>query len=83
MKNSLRVPNYVIETVLLECIYEWYQKYYHTMTVLLEYMDCFLQDALILLLMCLSISYYTDIMLNAFNDPLCWHNRQVPKTRVK
>ena len=29
-----------------------------------------------------TLPYYADIMLNAFNDPLCsklcWHNRRVP-----
>ena len=45
-----------------ECIYEWYQSMlYHTMSVLLEYIDCLLQFSiheLILLLM-----YFTYFVL--------------------
>ena len=37
---------YLKKTVLLECIYEWYQSillmFFHTMTVLLEYIDRFI-----------------------------------------
>ena len=57
------------ETVLLECIYEWYLVYTavcRTMTVLLEYIDRLLRFVLIL-----HISNYAGIMLNAFNNLLC------------
>ena len=41
--NSLHVANNFIQTVLLECINENTGMLYHTMTVLLEYIDCSLQ----------------------------------------
>ena len=60
MSNSLHVADNYIKTILLECINERYiSKYtimfYHTMTVLLEYIDRSLQFVKIL----------------AFNNPLC------------
>ena len=41
--NSLHVADDFIQTVLLECINESTSILYHTMTVLLEYIDCLLQ----------------------------------------
>ena len=72
-------------TVLLECINEE-SKYtimlYHTLTVLLEYIDNSLQMFNIAINIYFTLLYYAGIMLNAFNDPLCsklcWHNRRVP-----
>ena len=41
------------------------------MTVQLEYINHLLQFFK-------NISYYAGIMLNAFSNLLCWHNRLVP-----
>ena len=41
--NSLHVANNFIQTVLLECINESTSILYHTMTVLLDYIDRSLQ----------------------------------------
>ena len=41
--NSLHVADTFIQIVLLECINESTSILYHTMTVLLEYIDCSLQ----------------------------------------
>ena len=43
---------------------------YYTMTALLEYIDCLLKIFLNAINI-LHISYNTNIMLNAFIDPLC------------
>ena len=55
------------------------------MTVLLEYIDCSLHFPPmrnITINIYFTLPYYADIMLNAFNDPLCskscWHNQWVP-----
>ena len=67
MNNSLlQVANNLRKTVLLECIYKWYQNNYsimldHSMTVLLEYINCILQfsiNAWLLLLV-----YFTCFLL--------------------
>ena len=59
--------------------------HYYAMTVLLEYKIVhynFLQMLNITINTYFTLRSYADIMLNAFNDPLCsklcWHNRWVP-----
>ena len=61
--------------------------FYHTVTVLLEYIDCLLIFFTklmfdIVINVYFTLPYYAGIMLNAFNDPLCsklcWHDRWVP-----
>ena len=45
---------------------------YHTMIVLLEYIDHSLQFSInIAFNICFTLPYYVGIMLNAFNHPLC------------
>ena len=62
-------------------------KVYHTMTVLLEYINfiAILHKCINIAIMYLTHSCYVGIMLNAFNDPLCsklyWNNGQVLKHR--
>ena len=55
---------------------------YHTVTVLLEYIDRSLQFPQmfnIAINIYFTLPYYAGIMLNTFNDPLCsklyWYNR--------
>ena len=76
MNNSLHIADNIYKDCLLECINEWYIiMLYHTMTVLLEYIDHSLQFPQ-------TLNPIMRIMLNAFNDPLCsklcWSNRVVP-----
>ena len=70
---SLYVADNFSKTVLLEFIF------YHTMTVQLEYIDCWLKICYSCIL---NTSYNAGIMLNTFIDPLCSkscrHNRRVP-----
>ena len=85
--NLLHVADNFIQTVLLECINKYTNMLYHTMTVLLEYIDRSLQFSIKLMLniainICFTLPYYVSIILNAFNNPvcskLCWHNSRVP-----
>ena len=65
---------FLYRAVLLECINEtiWLPSIlYSTMTVLLEYIDRSLQFSNIAFNICFALPYYADIMLNAFNHPLC------------
>ena len=52
---------------------------YHTMAVLLEYINHSLQIFNIAINIYFILPYYAGITLNAFNDllcsKLCWHNR--------
>ena len=66
MNNSLHVADNFIETVLLECINEWYQLYhyaYHTMTVLLEYIDHSLQFFTNVINIYFTLPYYAGLCL--------------------
>ena len=68
LKGLIKVSNY---TAVL----------YHTMTVLLEYVDNLLQfstNVNIPIKIYFTLFYYVGIMFYGFGDLLCWHNRWVP-----
>ena len=81
MNKLLLVADNFRNTVLLECIYEWYPDkplVYYMMT------DCSIRvyrsfTTIFHKCMNIAINVFSGIMLNAFNDPLCsklcWHNR--------